>query len=292
MTNGYMYNTKKNKFPYFKILIIILLTLSGTGLALFESKNIKASSENDKLRMQIDNVKVQTEQLLSENNKLSESIREKEQLYKEVTKNQKIAYLTFDDGPSNNTEEILAVLNKYNVKATFFVIGNDRYRDKYSKILQSGHKIALHSYTHKYEEIYKSVDSFKSDIQQLKDYITGVTGEVPENILRYPGGSTNTKSYKIGGPDIMKSIIDAMRADNYAYYDWNVDSEDASGKYMPKDTIVANVLKESKNKKKPVILFHDTNAKSTTVQALPEIIENLINEGFTFDVLSMNTSIK
>lgn len=291
MISEYGYNRKKRSFPFFKILVVLLLVFNGIGLTIAQAKNSKISSENNNLQDEIQNVKIQTEQLLAENNQLSKDIKDKEVAYKEASKNLKVAYLTFDDGPSKNTDEILSILNTYNIKATFFVIGSERYKEEYLKIFQAGHKIALHTYTHDYAKIYKSVDNFKQDVNYLKDYIKTLIGQEPENLLRYPGGSNNTVSRKYGGNDIMKQIIDAMKAENYVHYDWNVDSSDASGNNIPKATIVSSVLNGSKNKKSAVILMHDTNAKDTTVQALPEIIQGLISQGFTFDVMSMDTPI-
>jgi peptidoglycan/xylan/chitin deacetylase (PgdA/CDA1 family) len=291
MSSEYAKSRKKRPFPFFKILIVLLLIFNGIGLTMAQAKTSKISSENNSLQNEIQNVKTETEKLLSENTQLSKDIKDKETAYKEASKNLKVAYLTFDDGPSKNTEEILSILKTYNAKATFFVIGSEKYKAEYTKILQAGHKIALHTYTHDYAKVYTSVDSFKQDVNHLKDYLKTVTGEEPENLLRYPGGSNNTVSHKYGGNDIMKKIIDAMKADKYVYYDWNVDSTDASGNNIPKATLVSSVLNGSKNKKSAIILMHDTNAKDTTVQALPEIIQGLIAQGFTFDSLSMDTQI-
>jgi peptidoglycan/xylan/chitin deacetylase (PgdA/CDA1 family) len=291
MVNEQAYMRKKRPFPFFKILIAILLFVNGVGLAMVQTKNSKISEENNTLQNEIQNVQFETEKLLTENSQLNKNIKDKEAVLKEASKNLKVAYLTFDDGPSKNTDEILSILKTHNIKATFFVIGSEKYKAGYTKILEAGHKIALHTYTHDYSKVYKSVDNFKQDVNALKDYLKTVTGQEPENILRYPGGSDNTVSHKYGGKDVMKSIIDAMKAEKYVYYDWNVDSRDASGNNIPKDTIVSSVLNGSKNKKSANILMHDTNAKDTTVQALPEIIQGLIAQGFTFDVLSMDTTI-
>ena len=127
-------------------------------------------------------------------------------------------------------------------------------------------------------------------MEKLDKFLYSVTGKHTE-VFRFPGGSNNTVSHKYGGNDIMKKIIDAMKADKYVYYDWNVDSTDASGNNIPKATLVSSVLNGSKNKKSSIILMHDTNAKDTTVQALPEIIQGLIAQGFIFDTLSMDTQI-
>jgi peptidoglycan-N-acetylglucosamine deacetylase len=289
---SYSYSTRRNAFPFFKLLIAFLVVVNLGGLTYIQTQNSKISNENNILQSEIDNIKVENERLLSEREQLSSNIKEKEQQYNETVKDLKFAYLTFDDGPSKNTSEILKILDEYNVKATFFVIHNDQYKDGYKEILDKGHTIALHSYTHDYETIYKSVDTFKNDIEKLKTFITTLTGKTPENILRYPGGSTNTISRKYGGKDIMKKIIEQMSKENYAQFDWNVDSADASKRHVSKDVIVDNVLKYSKEKKRADILMHDANVKITTVQALPEIIEGLQAQGFIFDVLSTDESLE
>jgi peptidoglycan-N-acetylglucosamine deacetylase len=289
---NYSYSTRRRGFPFFRMLVIILIVIYLGGLAYMQTQNSKISDENSILQSEIDNIKIQNEKLLSEKEQLSSTIKEKEQQYLEAVKDLKVAYLTFDDGPSKNTEEILKILDEYNVKATFFVIHNEYYKEYYKKILDAGHTIALHSYSHDYSDIYRSIDTFKMDIEKLKDFITATTGKTPENILRYPGGSDNTVSRKYGGRDIMTKIVKAMTEENYAQFDWNVDSTDASNRNVSKDTIVNNVLKYAKNKNHADILMHDANVKVTTVQALPEIIEGLKAQGFIFDVLTTDESLE
>lgn len=289
---NYGYSTRRRGFPLFKIIVFILIVVYLGGFAYIQNKNSKISNENNILQSEIDNIKVENQRLLSEKEQLSSTIKEKEQLYNEAVKDLKVAYLTFDDGPSKNTEAILEILDEYNVKATFFVIHNEYYKENYKKIFDAGHTIALHSYSHDYSHIYRSIDTFKQDIEKLKDFITTTIGETPENILRYPGGSNNTVSRKYGGRDIMTKIVKAMTEENYAQFDWNVDSTDASARNVSKDTIVDNVLKYAKGKNHADILMHDANVKTTTVQALPEIIEGLKAQGFIFDVLTTDESLE
>lgn len=197
----------------------------------------------------------------------------------------KVCYLTFDDGPSDNTLLILDILEEYDVKATFFVIGAAK-TEYLPMIAEKGHAIGVHSWSHNYA-IYRSVDSFFSDFQKISDEISGKTGITPE-IMRFPGGSSNTisKSYCVG---IMRTLTNEVVNRGYSYFDWNVSSGDATTGYVPKERIVNNVLNGAKNKKTICVLMHDTAAKTTTVEALPEIIEGLIYQGFVFEVLTKDS---
>lgn len=109
-------------------------------------------------------------------------------------------YLTFDDGPSGNTGEILDILAEYDVKATFFVVGKEeeKYQPLYKRIVEEGHTLAMHSYSHKYDEIYQSKESFAADLSKLQEFLYDTTG-VWCRYCRFPGGSSNTVSRVIPG---------------------------------------------------------------------------------------------
>ena len=150
-----------------------------------------------------------------------------------------ICYLTFDDGPSTeNTEKILDILKKYNIKATFFVIYKDTEKEKamYKRIVEEGHTIGVHTASHDYEKIYSSVDAYLKDFNKIASHIEEITGEKPE-IFRFPGGSVN--SYN--GAVYMQIVSEMMRR-GYTYYDWNVGSGDASYGTASKNWIVGNVV--------------------------------------------------
>ncbi|MGO4500994.1 polysaccharide deacetylase family protein [Paenibacillus sp. 2RAB27] len=202
----------------------------------------------------------------------------------------KNAYLTFDDGPSENTERILQILRRYNVHATFFVIGNSSLEGKrlYRLIHADGHVIGNHTYTHNYHSLYESVQAFSKDTERLERLLEQTIG-VRSNLLRYPGGSNNLVSRHFGGPNIMPRIINKMSREGYDYMDWNVSSTDAARTVQPKNEIIDAVLSASKNKKEAIILMHDVKVKTTTVEALPTIIEGLLKQGFHFKVLSKDS---
>lgn len=198
----------------------------------------------------------------------------------------KKVYLTFDDGPSANTDEILDILNSYGVKATFFVNGKKEslYADYYQRIVNEGHTIAMHSYTHAYSEIYASVDAFMADMVRLRDYIVRLTGVSPD-IYRFPGGSSNTITHI----DI-REFGRALASEGIVYFDWNVSSGDASSVLKTADEIYESVISGVKSKSMPVVLMHDLQSKVTTVEALPRILDYLVNNGY--EVVALDGSVK
>jgi peptidoglycan/xylan/chitin deacetylase (PgdA/CDA1 family) len=290
-----MRNSVLNKKGSFNLLVvkIFIFTLcisSLLGAAVSQATVVKSENESSLLLKQINQMHKDNETLKSQNINLQSAIKKNETLYKEKLANAKIAYLTFDDGPSNNTLDILKILKQYDIKATFFVNGHPGFEALYKQISDDGHALANHTYSHDYKDIYNSADNFSKDVKKLDAYLTQITGKAPTHILRYPGGSNNTISHNYGGKEIMTSVITQMNKEGYLYFDWNVDSTDASTFRQDKDKIVQAVLNESTQTKHANVLMHDLDPKTTTVQALPEIIEGLKNQGFIFDVLSTTTS--
>ncbi|MGB9813336.1 MAG: polysaccharide deacetylase family protein [Thermovenabulum sp.] len=197
----------------------------------------------------------------------------------------KTAYLTFDDGPSKNTEKILEILKKENIKATFFVVGyKENENTVIKKIYEEGHSLGNHTFSHRYDVIYSSVDAFMSDIKRQEDLIFNLTGVRPK-IIRFPGGSKNSVSLKEGSQGIMDEIKKRLKEEGYHYIDWNVVTGDATMPYPDKKAMLENLKRGLKNKKIAVVLLHDTDSKSLTIEILPEIIEIIRSEGFKFDVI-------
>ena len=198
----------------------------------------------------------------------------------EYENSENTVYLTFDDAPSQNTVSILNTLRDYEAPATFFVTGKAdasillRMRDE-------GHAIGNHTLSHDYARIYKSPQAFWNDFDAQGRYLQGVLGYLP-TLIRFPGGSNNTVSYNYGGRSVMKTICYQAKQYGYLYFDWNVSSGDADKTTVPKDTIVRNVLNGCKNKTDAVVLMHQSSYKTTTAQALPEIIRGLQDMGFVF----------
>ena len=199
-----------------------------------------------------------------------------------------VAYLTFDDGPSEYTEDILDILDYYNVKATFFVMYHKDMADKYKAIVDRGHTIALHTYTHDYKKVYRSETAFFNEINRIQTYVYRVTGK-RSRILRFPGGSSNTVSrhYCEGIMDTLKKSVPAR---GFVYHDWNVDSCDAEAYNMAPEKLLANVQKSLTKYRKPDILMHDAGAsKRTTVEALPMIIEYIYSKGYSMEGLQLDS---
>ena len=167
------------------------------------------------------------------------------------------------------------ILAQYGVKATFFVVGKNGYTEQYQRIFEEGHTLGMHSYSHRYSEIYASLDAYKEDLTKLHDFLYELTGE-DCNIVRFPGGSSNTIS-KVD----MQELIHYLNQENMVYFDWNVSSGDASGESKNADQIVNNVLNQIDKYNNVVILFHDAAGKGTTVDALSEIIEKILESDNT-----------
>ena len=181
-------------------------------------------------------------------------------------------YLTFDDGPSSNTNKILDILAEYDVKATFFVVGKEGEwaEDAYRRIVEEGHTLGMHSYTHEYSQVYASVDAFAEDLNRLKDYLYEITG-AESKFVRFPGGSSN----KVSDID-MREFINYLYDQDITYFDWNVSSQDASRIKLSANQIVNNCLSGMGNRSTVVILMHDAASKDTTVEALPALIEAIL----------------
>lgn len=191
---------------------------------------------------------------------------------------EKVVYLTFDDGPSMYTEEVLAILDNYGVEATFFVIGsNTSYLYLLENIESNGHTIGLHSYSHTYEDIYLSVDDYLEDFIKLALYCKDTIGYIPR-YMRFPGGSSNliSKNYSEG---IMQLLVTKMNELGFQYYDWNVTSGDGNA-YEDTDSIIKQSTVADLNN--IILLLHDANGKQTTVEALPSIIEYYLEQGYVF----------
>lgn len=194
-------------------------------------------------------------------------------------------YLTFDDGPSSNTDDILDILNQYGVKGNFFVVATDSesLQGMYKRIVDEGHVIGMHSYSHKYPEVYASRESFINDLSKIQSLVYEKTGYMPD-IYRFPGGSSNLVS-KIS----MSVFINVLEERGITYYDWNVSSQDASNPALSKEQIVENCLYDVQEYEEAMILMHDLGNKTSTVEALPELIERLQEMGAEIAPIDENT---
>ncbi len=195
----------------------------------------------------------------------------------------KIAYLTFDDGPSAVTEEILDILKEENIKATFFVIGppGAQTEEQLCRIVEEGHTVGAHSMSHNYDEIYSSKEAFFADLEQEIAWIYSVTGVEPK-IFRFPGGSANTHAEKW----LMQELIAEAEKRNLKYYDWNCDSRDSLGGVLSSEEIVGNILSsEAMGGDEITVLMHDSSTQKTAPEALKILIEELRKRGYAFESL-------
>lgn len=193
-------------------------------------------------------------------------------------------YLTFDDGPSYLTPKILDILDKEEIKATFFVTSNVYvYSNVVSRAYNAGHTIALHTYSHDYSYIYSSVDNYFKDLQQVSDAVYSVTNH-RSKITRFPGGSSNTisRNYNTG---IMSILAEEVVNRGYNYFDWNIDSNDAGSDIRNSNNIYNNVINHLSHNSANIILMHDSSGHDATVEALDKIIDFGKSNGYTFSNL-------
>ena len=191
-----------------------------------------------------------------------------EQLYPDYRK----VYLTFDDGPSSNTEAILEILDRYGIKATFFVVGktDEHSQEMYRRILEEGHTLGMHSYSHRYGEIYASTEAFSEDLDKIQSYLYEMTGET-SRFYRFPGGSSNALS----STDVQE-LIDVLDERGIIYFDWNVVNGDAGSVKLSAAQLADNVTNNMERYRTAIVLMHDAAGKTTTVEALPMIIERIL----------------
>jgi len=200
--------------------------------------------------------------------------------------NGKKVYLTFDDGPSPYTDELLDILKQYNVKATFFVVYNEKEETwpAYKRIVEDGHVLAMHSYSHVYSEVYASKEAFIADVTAIHDFLYEQTG-YDCNLYRFPGGSSNT----VSNVDIY-TLIDYLTEQGITYYDWNALSEDAVDASLTPDQMNEITMGYVRNNPgDSVILLHDLEDVHATMEALSSLIETLLAEGYTICPIDENT---
>ena len=253
-------------------LILVLTFVNAAGLRWMEVESAAVSMMDvfaEKFEKGIENRQIEIESRKTE----------------KTDKVEKIAYLTFDDGPSDNTDRILDVLKEKGVKATFFVVGKTgtKTEERYRRIVEEGHTLGIHSYTHKYEEIYGSLEGFKEDVLKLREYLYEVTGEQVW-AYRFPGGSSN----RVAKVDIGE-CISFLKEEGMVHFDWNASSEDAVAVGVSGSTLNSNVLKDALRFQYPMILMHDLHECNNTVEGLPALIDRLQEEGYQIQAVTRET---
>lgn len=216
------------------------------------------------------------------------SAEEEDKKQQPDTSGAKKAYLTFDDGPSSVTPRVLNVLEKLGIKATFFVIGRTGEADIQTlrRIHEEGHSIGLHSYSHDYRKIYRSVEDYLTDFQALEQWVFDITGERAE-IFRFPGGSNNAAAQK----GIITAIADEMTRRGYIYYDWNVIAHDDKKEVYSAEELLRNVKASAKGKldRDLILLFHDNGTRKTTPEVLEPVVRYFQENGYEFAPITSET---
>ena len=194
---------------------------------------------------------------------------------------EKVAYLTFDDGPSESvTPLILDVLKNNNIKATFFVLGSrvELSPELVKRAYDEGHYIANHGYSHVYKQIYASPESILAEYTQTNDAIRVAIGE-PEyqsHLLRFPGGSRGS-AYE----DVIQQSIELLKTNGITYLDWNALTGDSEGK-KTKEAMLQRLQETVEGKNSVVILMHDASDKILTYEVLQDVINYLTEQGYRF----------
>lgn len=200
-----------------------------------------------------------------------------------MVREQGTVYLTFDDGPSQNTYTILSLLRKYGAKATFFVVPRrtDECYALLKAIVSEGHSIGIHSASHDYEKIYASVEAYLEDFHEAWDTVYDATG-VKTSLFRFPGGSVNDFN-----GDTRNAIIEEMTRRGFRYFDWNVDSNDAGGASWSEmyNSIPSDIAQNYRS----VVLMHDSAPRENTVYVLEDILKVLVGEGYKLDKINDDT---
>ena len=217
-------------------------------------------------------------QKITKSNKQKQQRLEKKLNEYNIKYSSKIIYLTFDDGPSIYTMDILNTLDKYNAKATFFVTCSENLEALSKEIVKRGHTIALHTCSHKYSYVYSSDEAYFEDLNSISNLVKKYTG-VESKYVRFPGGSSNTvsRAYNSG---IMSRLSLSLKEKGYKYFDWNIDSNDAGGANSEQE--YANVVGALQNNNRDInmVLMHDV--KVSTKDALDSIMKSAIDLGYSF----------
>ncbi len=245
-----------------------------------------AQEENARLTSELEELKAMSTEIPELQSQAYELASQLEQNILDGKSDRKICYLTLDDGPYNRGKDWLELLDKYDIKATFFLTtaNGNKLPDQadvtassmYPEYLKYGHTIGNHTYSHNYSEggIYKSANAFMSSVEKQEEFTENATGGYKTTIVRFPGGTSTAGDNK-------EAIQDALREEGYGWVDWTVDSGDSSGAdNVSSDKIVSTVKKAAESQDIMVILCHEWSQAS--LDAMPEIIEYLEGEGYIF----------
>ncbi len=284
---------KINKNMIILVLFIIIVVAISVAIKMKNQGNSALASAEEKRiaeeqRIEEEKKKKEEEERIERERKEQEEKAKKEKEKAEEQNATGVIYLTFDDGPSaDSTPQILDILKANDIKATFFVLHYSEENEHLIKREQAeGHKIALHGYSHTYSEIYKSADTALNNFMKIQNQVYQTTGE-KSNIIRFPGGSSNTVSRKYC-PGVMTELTKKVVENGFRYFDWNVDSGDAT-KPKNSDVVYNNFIKGLKPNRNNVVLMHDFTKNTPTIGALQRVIDYGKQNGYVFRKISDET---
>ncbi len=280
------------------IVPIVLCIILGVRIAKLEADNailqenvISLGTDIKMLRSKLDSFEVEQDRINEQVNSLIcenhlDAVITEEEESEDLWPHK--VYLTFDDGPSGHTLDILNILDRYQVKGNFFVCAtpNEEYQTYYSEILKRGHMLGIHSYSHIYNEVYRSEESFEKDVTKIRDYVSERTDGYVPIYYRFPGGSTN-----IGSRVNLQTCSSWLSEQGLTYFDWNISSNDATNPMQPVEVIIENATNGCEKYEEVMILMHDLGNKDSTIEALPSIIEFYLDRGAVIDVIDKDTML-
>lgn len=290
------YRRRRDPKAFFKFAAV-LFVIAACAAAVIQTKRLSTTdAQIEKLEKQVSDLQTRLDEV---NKVVPQALLEQavsglaldyQKLYPEMKaeagtfaeNDAKAVYLTFDDGPSSNTEAILDALKQTGQKATFFVVGkNIAGREAVVKrIVEEGHTIGIHGYSHDYGATYESVEAFLEDFHQAYDAVYQACGVYP-TVFRFPGGSVNAYSRAT-----YQQIIAEMVRRGFVYYDWNVSSEDATGKAYTAGELIQTVMAGVAKEEHPIVLLHDAADKKETANAVAALVEQLQSQGYYCDKLT------
>lgn len=266
--------------------LVIVLLIGGLGVKF--TLNYLDKKEKEEERQRIEEEKLAQKKKEEEERKKVKPISGlypkmvvEKQAFKEIDPEDKVIYITFDDGPWAETERLLDTLDSLDIKVTFFVSGqfdDDKGLVKKIKMIHKrGHEVAVHSYSHDYKQIYASIESYLKDYKKMDDIIVKATGK-RSSVYRFPGGSNNGFNEAIRN-DLLKE----MNSRNLVYHDWNAFDGDTEG--YTTSQMIERAVRECSSMNRSILLMHDLPAKKEVVDALPQIVNQLKAKGYRFEKL-------
>ena len=281
----------KNRIIIYSVLLIVVSLITVLSLFYLIDTKVQIKRSNKYMAEQINKYNEEQERLKEiEIQKEKERQARKPQLTDVGKENMRTiydgkirkAFLTFDDGPSNNTRDILDILKERKIKATFFVLGSQvpAFPETMNRMYNEGHFIANHGYTHRYSEIYKSPETVLNEFNMCNQAVADTIG-VPDynsHLFRFPGGV-------VGGryADIKNAAISLLDQNSITYIDWNSLTGDAETATPTEEYLMDNLQRTTNEKQVVVLLMHDSEAKRITVDVLPKVIDYLSSQGYEFD---------